>query len=77
MPASRLVLGKHSGRHALKDRAETLGHTLSKAELDELYDLFTHVADNKKGLRNDEIARLIEKVKARQLEPAAAHATTK
>jgi len=77
VPASRLVLGKHSGRHALKDRAETLGYNLSKEELDELYDRFTHVADNKKGLRNDEISRLIQQVKAHALEPVAAQASRK
>jgi len=65
VPESRLVLGKHSGRHALKKRAEDLGYTLSKEELEEVYHRFTHLADNKKGLRNDEIASLVEEVVAR------------
>jgi len=64
VPESRLVLGKHSGRHALKDRASTLGHELSQEELDEVYKQFTHLADNKKGLRNDEVLALIKRVKA-------------
>ncbi len=62
VPETRLVLGKHSGRHALHKRAEDLGYQLSHEELDEFYQLFTHAADNKKGLRNDEIALLIESV---------------
>lgn len=62
VPKSRLVLGKHSGRHALKDRAADLGFALSKQELDELYDRFTALADTKKGLRNDAIRGLIEEV---------------
>jgi 2-isopropylmalate synthase len=62
VPAGRLVLGKHSGRHALKDRAEHLGYTLSKQDLDVVYERFTQLADNKKGVRNDEIALLIEEV---------------
>ena len=62
VPAGRLVLGKHSGRHALKDRAEHLGYSLSKQELDVVYERFTLLADNKKGVRNDEIVILIEEV---------------
>ncbi len=62
VPETRIVLGKHSGRHALKQRAETLGFNLSGEELEEVYHRFTHMADNKKGLRNDEIRALIELV---------------
>jgi 2-isopropylmalate synthase len=62
VPAGRLVLGKHSGRHALKNRAEHLGYSLSKEDLDVVYDRFTRLADNKKGVRNEEIALLIEEV---------------
>jgi 2-isopropylmalate synthase len=62
VPETRIVLGKHSGRHALKQRAETLGFNLSREELDEVYHQFTQMADNKKGLRNDEIKALIELV---------------
>ncbi len=65
VPESRLVLGKHSGRHALKKRAEDLGFQLTKEELDELYSRFTELADNKKGVRNDEIAALLQDVTAR------------
>jgi 2-isopropylmalate synthase len=62
VPETRIVLGKHSGRHALKQRAETLGFNLSREELEEVYHRFTQMADNKKGLRNDEIRALIELV---------------
>ncbi len=67
VPESRLVLGKHSGRHALKDRAESLGFNLSKEELDEVYTRFTSMADNKKGLRNDAIRSLIQEVAQRNV----------
>ncbi len=73
VPESRLVLGKHSGRHALKDRAHTLGYELSQEELDEVYQKFTHLADHKKGLRNDEILALIKSVKAQQVTAGAAN----
>jgi 2-isopropylmalate synthase len=62
VPESRLVLGKHSGRHALENRAEDLGHQLTREELDDVYKRFTKAADNKKGLRHDEIATLINVV---------------
>jgi len=62
VPETRLVLGKHSGRHALKKRAEDLGFKLSQHELDELYHRFTAAADKKKGLRNEEIAALVRDV---------------
>ncbi len=62
VPESRLVLGKHSGRHALSKRAEDLGFELSREELDQVYLRFTALADNKKGLRNEEILALIKSV---------------
>jgi 2-isopropylmalate synthase len=57
VPESKLVLGKHSGRHA-----EDLGFQLSKDELDALYHRFTALADRKKGIRNDEIVALLHEV---------------
>lgn len=65
VPESKLVLGKHSGRHALKKRTEDLGFTLSKDELDAVYQRFTFLADRKKGLRNEEIISVIQDVTAR------------
>jgi len=62
VPETKLVLGKHSGRHALHKRAEDLGFELNKAELDALYHRFTTIADRKKGLRNEEIVSLIHEV---------------
>jgi 2-isopropylmalate synthase len=62
VPESKLVLGKHSGRHALNKRAEDLGFQLSKHELDMLYHRFTTLADRKKGVRNEEIVALVHEV---------------
>ena len=58
MPESRLVLGKHSGRHALKARCEELGLSLDREELDVLYAKFSALADRKKGILDDEIREL-------------------
>jgi 2-isopropylmalate synthase len=65
VPEGRLVLGKHSGRHALKKRTEDLGFNLTKEELDTVYHEFTLLADRKKGVRNDEILNLIQDVVGR------------
>jgi 2-isopropylmalate synthase len=62
VPESKLVLGKHSGRHALHKRAQDLGFELGKEELDVLYHRFTALADRKKGVRNDEIVALLHEV---------------
>ena len=61
MPEGKLVLGKHSGRHALKNRLEDLGFTLTKDELDVVYQQITTLADNKKGLMDEEIVELARK----------------
>ena len=65
---SSLVLGKHSGRHALSKRYEELGYDLSKSELDKAYQAFTHLADRKKlvyeadliAIVRDEISKIPE-----------------
>ena len=65
VPEGKLVLGKHSGRHALGQRCKELGHELSKEELDILYHRFTALADQrKKGLMDEEIIALIPETKA-------------
>lgn len=76
VPETRLVLGKHSGRHALKKRAQDLGFELTREQLDDVYARFTMAADTKKGLRNEEIASIVREVigrsEVRESAPAAA-----
>jgi len=62
VPETRLVLGKHSGRHALAKRLGDLGIPLRREELDLVYQRFTALADRKKGVRNEEIAELAREV---------------
>jgi len=59
IPESRLVLGKHSGRHALRDRCEHLGFALTRDELDAVYESFIAFADRKKGILDEEICELV------------------
>jgi 2-isopropylmalate synthase len=72
VPDSKLVLGKHSGRHALNDRCAHLGFQLTRDQLDSVYHRFTALADRKKGLRNEEIAEICREVLETRTVQAAA-----
>ena len=50
-----LVMGKHSGRHALREKYQELGFNLSDAELDKAYLLLKKVADKKKEVYDDDL----------------------
>ena len=56
-----LVLGKHSGRAALADRAQALGYHLTGDHLQEVFEEFKKLADKKKEVYDADIAALIEK----------------
>ncbi len=57
---STLVLGKHSGRHALKQRYEELGYHLDAEELEKAYLLFTKLADEKKQVFDDDLIAILQ-----------------
>jgi 2-isopropylmalate synthase len=59
VPNNSIVLGKHSGRHALVARYEALGHTFSAEELGEIYARFTTLADKKKDIYDQDLLALI------------------
>jgi len=59
VPANELVLGKHSGRHALALRYEELGYTLSAEDLKAAYHRFTALADRKKHIYDQDLISLI------------------
>jgi 2-isopropylmalate synthase len=61
---TNLVLGKHSGRRALADRLEKLGHTLTRDQLDEVYHRFTELADRKKNIYDQDLLSLLQPGKA-------------
>jgi 2-isopropylmalate synthase len=70
VPHSRLVLGKHSGRHALADRCQHLGYTLNPGEIETLYRQFITMCDHKKWVSDEEIGALAKAI--RQGPPQAA-----
>jgi 2-isopropylmalate synthase len=59
LPSSRLVLGKHSGRHAFRERLEEMGHHLSDEELEKAYQRFLEVADKKKEVTEMDLEALV------------------
>ncbi len=56
---SQLVLGKHSGRHALKDRLIALGYNLDEKQLDKVFADFKVLADKKKDIYDGDIEALV------------------
>ena len=60
IPKSHLVLGKHSGRHAFRERLRELGYELSGAELNRVFQRFKKVADRKKVVYDEDIIALVE-----------------
>ena len=55
LDSNRLVLGKHSGRHAFKKRLEELGYDLSDDELNRLFEKFKQLADKRKEVLDEDI----------------------
>jgi 2-isopropylmalate synthase len=62
VPDSKLVLGKHSGRHALGLRCEQLGHQFNRQQLDEVYRRFVVLADQIKQVEDHHLLELIAAV---------------
>ena len=56
---TKLVLGKHSGRHALKNRLVSLGFSLDEAELGIVFERFKALADKKKGITDADLEALV------------------
>ena len=59
IPRSTLVLGKHSGRHALERRYRELGYDLSEVQLAEVYRQFTALADRKREILDEDLLALV------------------
>src|SRR5262249_26178696 len=60
IPRTELVLGKHSGRHALRQRIADLGYHLSEEQLQNVFDSFKVLADRKKVIYDADVEALAE-----------------
>ena len=56
---TKLVLGKHSGRHALRNRLAEMGHSLDDVELDKAFARFKELADRKKVITDIDLEAMI------------------
>ena len=63
VPASTLVLGKHSGRHAVNHRCEAIGEKLSRFELDQVYRRIISLCDAQKSVTDDDLIAAIREVR--------------
>ena len=59
LPPDRIVLGKHSGRHALAYKYKELGHELSSDEVNRVYQDFIRLADRKKHIYEQDLISLL------------------
>ena len=59
LSSNRLVLGKHSGRHAFKDKLKSLGYDFNSEEIDRLFVKFKELADKRKEILNEDVEALV------------------
>ena len=69
VPSNSIVLGKHSGRHALSKRYDELGCSLTPVELEQVYKRFTQLADKKKRIYDQDILSLLSAGQRTRVEP--------
>ncbi len=60
LSSSRLVLGKHSGRHAFNERLKKLGYSLGTSELNKAFERFKRLADKKKFIYDEDLETIVE-----------------
>ena len=71
VPARQLVLGKHSGRNALRARLGELGYATSDGELSECYRLAIERADSSKQVTDRDLLSIIHRVRRGSAQPQA------
>lgn len=59
LPSSMLVLGKHSGRHALKERLKNLGYELADDEINSIFKKVKALADKKKEIYDEDLEAIV------------------
>jgi len=59
LTSAKLVLGKHSGRHAFKTRLKELGYDLAPEEIESAFERFKHIADQKKEIYDEDLETIV------------------
>jgi 2-isopropylmalate synthase len=68
--ASRLVLGRHSGRHAVQRRCEALGFVLAPEELDVVYKAVIALGEHRKVIGDNDLRRMVDRLQTPQTSQA-------
>jgi 2-isopropylmalate synthase len=70
VPQATLVLGKHSGRHAVQSRCEQLGITLNRQDLDQVYRAVIALADRQKTVSDRDLSAIVARMRPEHAPPA-------
>jgi 2-isopropylmalate synthase len=62
-PTARLVLGRHSGRHAVQQRCDALGLSLTTAEIEEVYHAVIALAENRRAVGDGDLRRMVDRLR--------------
>jgi 2-isopropylmalate synthase len=76
VPQATLVLGKHSGRHAVQRRCEQIGYTLERRDLDQVYRAVIAHADREKVVSDRDLAQIVSRTLGTPAPPAPAAAAS-
>ena len=75
-PTNRLVLGRHSGRHAVHQRCEALGFELTTVEVEQVYRAVISLGDHRKAVGDGDLRRIVERVRTTTTDNAIHPQTT-
>jgi 2-isopropylmalate synthase len=59
IPSNSMIFGKHSGKHAIRDRLSTLGYTLTEEEMNVFFEKFKALADKRRKVSDAELVALV------------------
>jgi 2-isopropylmalate synthase len=62
-PSARLVLGRHSGRHAVQQRCDALGLAVTAGELEHVYHAVVSLGENRKAIGDGDLRRIVDRVR--------------
>ncbi len=62
-PVARLVLGRHSGRHAVQQRCDALGLAITAAELEQVYHAVISLGEHRKAIGDGDLRRMVDRVR--------------
>ncbi|MBI4485595.1 MAG: 2-isopropylmalate synthase [Acidobacteria bacterium] len=72
----QLVLGRHSGRHAVQDRCRTIGLGVTAAELEQIYRAVITMGEQRKSVSDAELRRIVERLREGETPAASGHGHT-